>query len=242
MGNVFKNQHGRRRLGEARNTDACDDGASHPLGLTRRTFVRSAIAAGVLWGSAKASSGIAASVSAPRPLIMLDPGHGGHDPGAVGITGAFEKDVALRVAGELQRALEQNGRYRVLLTREQDVYVPLAQRTAHADALDAQLLVSIHADALTDRGVRGASVYSRSDHASDAQTDELAQRENGVDRGSDAPYGRYLPRSRAFSIALRSVKHGCEAITGECRSELIRQDSHAASSQPRGGFCRSSIP
>ncbi len=123
--------------------------------------------------------------SGPRPLpplVMLDPGHGGKDPGAIGYSGTYEKHVALATAQELKRQLEATGHYRVALTRGRDVFVPLDDRVAHAQSQGAALFVSMHADALSDHDVRGASVYTLSTTASDAQTAALAQRENSVDR------------------------------------------------------------
>jgi N-acetylmuramoyl-L-alanine amidase len=135
----------------------------------------------------------AVATTSARPLIILDPGHGGHDPGAIGVTGLYEKHVALDVARSLQQALQQTGRYRVMLTREDDVFVPLDQRRLHAQTNGADLFVSLHADALTDRAVRGASVYALSLKATDAQSDELARRENSADPAAAQEYKDYTP-------------------------------------------------
>jgi N-acetylmuramoyl-L-alanine amidase len=116
------------------------------------------------------------------PLVMLDPGHGGKDPGAIGVSGTYEKHVSLAAALELKRQLEADGRYRVALTRGRDAFVPLDDRVAKAQAQGAALFVSMHADALSDHSVRGASVYTLASTASDAQTAALAQRENSADR------------------------------------------------------------
>lgn len=116
------------------------------------------------------------------PLVMLDPGHGGKDPGAVGYSGTYEKHVALLTALELQRQLESGGHYRVELTRTQDVFIPLDGRVERAQRRGAALFVSMHADALSDHSVRGASVYTLAPTASDAQTAALAQKENSADR------------------------------------------------------------
>lgn len=118
----------------------------------------------------------------PLPLVMLDPGHGGKDPGAIGVSGTYEKFISLAAAHELQRQLEARGRYRVELTRTRDVFVPLDERVARAQGKGAALFVSMHADALRDPGVRGASVYTLANSASDAQTAALAVRENSADR------------------------------------------------------------
>ena len=123
------------------------------------------------------------SVPAPAlPLVMLDPGHGGKDPGAIGYSGTYEKHVALATAQELKRQLEATGRYRVAMTRSSDVFIPLDGRVAHAQGRGASLFVSMHADALSDHAVRGASVYTLATTASDAQTAALARRENSADR------------------------------------------------------------
>jgi N-acetylmuramoyl-L-alanine amidase len=116
------------------------------------------------------------------PLVMLDPGHGGKDPGAIGVSGTYEKHVSLATALELKRQLSTGGHYRVELTRASDVFVPLDDRVAHAQARGAALFVSMHADALSDHAVRGASVYTLATTASDAQTAALARRENSADR------------------------------------------------------------
>lgn len=118
----------------------------------------------------------------PRPLVVLDPGHGGKDPGAIGVSGTYEKHVALAAAAELRRQLEASGRVRAEMTRTRDVFIPLEERVGRAQRRGASLFVSLHADALADRGVRGASVYTLSATASDAQTEALARRENGADR------------------------------------------------------------
>ncbi len=116
------------------------------------------------------------------PLVILDPGHGGKDPGAVGASGSYEKHVAFAAAQELRRQLQAGGLCRVALTRERDVFIALEDRVAIAQAHGAALFVSMHADAVLDRSVRGASVYTLADTASDAQTAALARRENSADR------------------------------------------------------------
>ncbi len=136
-----------------------------------------------LAASSKAGKAQAAKPGkAPQRLVMLDPGHGGKDPGAIGVSGTYEKHISLAAAHELKRQLESNGRYRVELTRTRDVFVPLDERVARAQSKGAALFVSMHADALRDPGVRGASVYTLSNSASDAQTAALAARENSADR------------------------------------------------------------
>ncbi len=116
----------------------------------------------------------------PKPkLIALDPGHGGHDPGALGYRGTREKGVVFTVARDLARELQTGGRYRVMLTRTSDTFVPLRERVARAQEAKADLFLSIHADSHPDPDVRGASVYTLSEEASDREAAALAQRENG---------------------------------------------------------------
>lgn len=130
----------------------------------------------------KSTTHRSAATRAPLPLVMLDPGHGGKDPGAIGVSGTFEKNISLATALELKRQLEASGRYRVELTRARDVFIPLDGRVDRAQHKGAALFVSMHADALTDHSVRGASVYTLAQTASDAQTAALARRENSADR------------------------------------------------------------
>lgn len=118
----------------------------------------------------------------PRPrLVVIDPGHGGRDPGAQGVRGTWEKNVVMTVARELQRELLAGGRYRVMLTRSSDSYVALRERVARASAARADIFLSLHADSHPDSDVRGASVYTLSEDASDREAAALAARENRAD-------------------------------------------------------------
>jgi N-acetylmuramoyl-L-alanine amidase len=114
-------------------------------------------------------------------LIALDPGHGGRDPGALGVRGTQEKAVVMAIARHLQAELQAGGLYRVVLTRSGDSYVPLRDRVARAQAAKADLFLSLHADAHADSEVRGASVYTLSEEASDREAALLAARENRAD-------------------------------------------------------------
>lgn len=129
-----------------------------------------------------------------RRLIALDPGHGGRDPGAVSSSGVQEKAIVLTFARELRDALEASDRYRVAMTRNSDSNVGLWQRVAFARKTGADVLLSIHVDRVDDRRVHGASVYTLSEEASDAETAELARIENRSDivAGIEEPE-RYAP-------------------------------------------------
>jgi len=100
-----------------------------------------------------------------KPIIVIDPGHGGHDPGALGKKGLKEKDVTFKAAKELQKKLIATGRYRVMLTRDKDVYVKHDDRLRIARAGGADLFISLHADSTGSADTRGASVYTLADRA-----------------------------------------------------------------------------
>ena len=118
-----------------------------------------------------------------RPLVMLDPGHGGVDAGAVAPSGEMEKMIVLEFAQVLREKIEQGGKYRVAMTRSDDTFIPLAERVRISRAAGASLFVSIHADAITHNTaeVRGATVFTLSETASDAEAGRLADSENRAD-------------------------------------------------------------
>jgi N-acetylmuramoyl-L-alanine amidase len=118
-----------------------------------------------------------------RPVIVLDPGHGGIDPGTRAPSGELEKNLVLDFAIRLREKLEKTGKYRVAMTRSDDTFVPLAERVRLARLRQAQLFISIHCDALA-RGegeAEGATVYTLSAQASDAEAQRLADAENRAD-------------------------------------------------------------
>jgi N-acetylmuramoyl-L-alanine amidase len=129
------------------------------------------------------ANGPAAKSDDPRPLVVLDPGHGGIDTGTKGPGGEMEKDIVLNFAQRLRDRIEKAGKYRVLMTRADDTFVPLADRVHIARDAGASLFVSIHADSLPRRegDAQGASVYTLSDTASDSEAARLAEKENRAD-------------------------------------------------------------
>ncbi len=118
-----------------------------------------------------------------RPLIVIDAGHGGIDPGATGVSGVLEKDLVLKYALELQTQLEATGSYRVELTRETDIFIPLRDRYAIAEDGGADLFISLHANIHPKASIRGASVFTLSEKGadSDAEAAALAAKENAAD-------------------------------------------------------------
>ncbi|MEA1832410.1 N-acetylmuramoyl-L-alanine amidase [Methylobacterium durans] len=156
----------------------------------REAFRRAAVASDPAPQQRKAPA--PADASDLRPLIMIDAGHGGIDPGAIAATGVFEKDIVFGFAQALTKRLEAGGRYRVRMTRDRDVFVPLGERVRIARETKADLFVSIHADSISAAPqVRGATIYTGSEKATDAESARLADRENKADAaaGTDASEG-----------------------------------------------------
>lgn len=126
-------------------------------------------------------------------VIVIDPGHGGVDPGTIGISGVYEKHLTLAAARAIAARLRRGGRYRVVLTRKRDVFRRLRHRVRLARDAGAALFLSLHADATPDRKTRGASVYTLSENASDKEAAALAEKENkadviaGVDLSRESP-------------------------------------------------------
>lgn len=121
-----------------------------------------------------------------RRTIVVDAGHGGHDPGAIGATGVREKDVVLDAALNLRDALESQGAYRVALTRDADRFVPLEDRVRFARAQNADLFISIHADSSPNSDTTGASVYTLSEHGANRAQNIMGAQNWDLDLG-DAP-------------------------------------------------------
>jgi N-acetylmuramoyl-L-alanine amidase len=141
-----------------------------------------------------AKGGKSAALSLPKPkrkksrkakrVIVIDPGHGGIDPGAVSKTGLKEKDMVFAFSKTLRDKLKKTGRYQVIMTRSVDSYVPLKKRVDIGRKKNADLFISVHADSLTGRyakSVAGATVYTLSEEASDAEAKALAAKENRSD-------------------------------------------------------------
>ena len=119
--------------------------------------------------------------SKAKKIVVLDPGHGGKDPGAIGYSGVYEKNITLAMAKELKAILDREGRYTVYLTRTTDIFIPLRDRVKIARRYKADLFMSIHADSAVNRNAKGLSVYTLSETASDKEAEALAERENKAD-------------------------------------------------------------
>ncbi|MBE9605789.1 N-acetylmuramoyl-L-alanine amidase [Acetobacteraceae bacterium H6797] len=153
-------------------------------------------------GEDKTIAASGAPTGGPRslPLVVLDPGHGGKDPGTIGKTGTYEKRITLAAGLELKRQLEAGGRCRVAMTRGRDFFVPLDGRVDFARKRQAALFISLHADSAP--GARGASVYTLNDRASDALSAALARRENDADRKGGLNIPEASPEVQRILISL----------------------------------------
>jgi N-acetylmuramoyl-L-alanine amidase len=168
----------------------------------------------------------AANGGDPRPIVVLDPGHGGIDHGTRAASGETEKSLVLDFALLLRDRIEKTGRYRVVMTRTDDSFVPLAERVRIARTRNAALFISIHADALR-RGegeAQGATIYTVSDTASDAEAARLAENENRADviAGIDLSHEPDDVADILIDLAQRETKtfstHFAKTMVGELKS------------------------
>jgi N-acetylmuramoyl-L-alanine amidase len=163
-----------------------------------------------------------------RPVIVIDPGHGGDEKGATGPGGLFEKDVTLDVAQRLKTRLERAGNARVILTRDDDRAVSLSDRTAFANHEGAELFVSIHANAARKQDAHGAETYFLSYQATDAEAQAVAALENAQDAGGAAAPERPDLRMVLWDLAqaehLRESSALAETVQAELNSLLGLRD------------------
>jgi N-acetylmuramoyl-L-alanine amidase len=152
-------------------------------------------------------------VDASRPLVVIDAGHGGHDPGASGPGGDHEKALTLALALAVRDALIADGRVRVALTRADDRFLALEERSGIARRLHADLFLSIHADAVDGAGASGATVYTLSDKGSDALADAAAAHENRVDTINGVDLGGKDDAVSKFLVDLSQTRMRSESQT-----------------------------
>ncbi len=145
---------------------------------------------------------------------MLDPGHGGRDPGAIGISGTHEKDVTLDIARRMADALSAQPGVTVKLTRDEDVFLPLEDRVKIGRDAQADMFLSIHADSAPNMAARGLSVYTLSEKATDAFSKELAEHENEADLmgGMDLPPADKDVTAILFDLAARRTRNTAQHV------------------------------
>ncbi|MEQ9558115.1 MAG: N-acetylmuramoyl-L-alanine amidase [Rhodospirillales bacterium] len=160
--------------------------------------------------------------SAHRPLIIIDPGHGGVDPGAQSRHGIYEKHVVLALSREITRQLTASGRYRAEMTRDRDVFIRLRDRVAIARKKGADIFISVHADSIRNSKVSGPSVYTLSEKASDKEAAELAERENKADliAGMDLSHESADVANILIDLAQRESMNQSARFAGYLVSEL----------------------
>ncbi len=178
------------------------------------------------------------------PVIVLDPGHGGKDPGATSYSGKFEKDIVLDYARAVRERLQATGRYRVLLTRDSDALLPLRDRVALARSESAALFISIHADALADRTVSGMSVYTLSDKATDREAEALATKENKADiiTGADLSGATGSAASILIELAQRDTRATSRQFAVVLAGELRRDIAQVNNAVRSAGFAVLTAP
>lgn len=158
--------------------------------------------------------------------IAIDPGHGGMDPGTIGLSGIYEKNLTLMAAQQLKAKLEATGRYRAVLTRTRDASLGLRQRIEIARHAPADAFISLHADSVRDAGVRGLSVYTLSEKASDAEAGMLAESENksdliiGMDLGRETQEVRNILIDLAQRESMNLAARMATLLIGELRREV----------------------
>ena len=172
----------------------------------------------------------------PKPsqrTIVIDAGHGGVDPGTIGSKGQQEKNIVLATAKAIKEKLESTGNFRVLLTRDTDVYIPHRQRFEYARDAGADLFITIHADAHANKKIRGATVYTLSEKASDDETAALARRENksdliaGIDLGGESSDVANILVDLAMRETMNYSARFAGYLVPELRKEvLLRKNSH----------------
>ncbi|MDR3208743.1 MAG: N-acetylmuramoyl-L-alanine amidase [Rickettsiales bacterium] len=177
-----------------------------------------------------AETAVAKQGAARKPVIVIDPGHGGKDPGCIGSSGTQEKDIVLSVAKKLHDKLNNAG-YNVHLTRKNDAFLNLDTRSDIAEKKKADLFVSIHANSNPKKTVKGFSVYTLSQTASDAEAQKLAEAENAADkidvdgfRGFEPEIRIALSSLQQHAIAEESVVFARQIIQATQKSGISRVD------------------
>ncbi len=161
-----------------------------------------------------------------KPVIVIDPGHGGLDPGAV-MEGVYEKNVVLAVARNVRASLIATGRYDVAMTRSGDVFVSLDQRLKTSGKLRADLFISIHADSVGEtnlaQNIRGATVYTLSEQASDEQARLLAEKENAADLLAGLERGAGQEHDQVRNILVDLLKRETSNFSHDFRGTLVSE-------------------
>ena len=173
-----------------------------------------------------------------KRVVVIDPGHGGVDPGTTGVEGTYEKDVVLGLGKALREALVRTGRYDVVMTRDSDIFLSLRARVAVARRAKADLFVSLHADSAPNSSVRGSSVYTLSERGSDREADALARAENQSDiiAGVDLTNEPDIVTSILIDLAQRETKNNSVRFAQVLLPELRNSGRIVAQTHRFAGF------
>lgn len=161
-----------------------------------------------------------------KPIIVIDAGHGGKDPGCRGKNGTKEKDIVLSIAKKLAKKLKATGDYHVYLTRETDIFLNLGTRAGIGEKHKADLFISIHANANPSRKTQGYSIYTLSKTASDAEAEKLAEAENASDKIAVDNFEKYEPfvRMALGSLQQHIVAEASISFADELKKAHKKQD------------------
>ena len=173
-----------------------------------------------------------------KHVIMIDPGHGGVDPGTIGISGIYEKHVTLSMARELKKQFEKTGRFKAILTRDRDIFIRLRDRIQITRDKQAALFLSIHADTVKNRRIKGPAVYTLSEKASDKEAAELAEKENKADliAGVDLTHETPEVTNILIDLAQRESMNQSARFAGTLIKELRRETRVLRNTHRFAGF------
>ncbi|MCB8839857.1 N-acetylmuramoyl-L-alanine amidase [Aurantimonas sp. VKM B-3413] len=187
--------------------------------VTRRTGADAAKAAADAAAPAKGERPAVAQSRTRQLVIVVDPGHGGEDNGAVSPSGTFEKDINLAMARAIRESLSEFPGVKVVLTRDGDTFIPLDERSAIARKEHADLFISVHADSIRYNDLRGATVYTLSDRASDELSRQIAASENAADRFAGPEWQQSEPD--VFDILLDLTRRETVSFSEHFATSLV---------------------
>ena len=207
-----------------------DFAAGTGVGITKKTTT-----ARTATKTATATEKTTTSKPIAQHIIVIDAGHGGKDPGCIGKAGTKEKTVVLSVAKKLKSKLDAAG-YKTFLTRSNDTYLKLGDRAAFAERKHADLFISLHANANPSRDMRGFSVYTLSEKASDEEAQKLADSENAADKIDVDGFEQF---SKDIRVALSSLQqHAVAELSEEYANGCAKSLNRASIEQQRGPAVR----
>ncbi len=194
-------------------------------------FVAGASSAATASPAAATNKTTTQSAPAKKYIVVIDAGHGGKDPGCIGRGGTREKDVVLSVAKKLRAKLDANG-FKTYLTRNDDTYLKLAERASIAERRKADLFLSLHANANPSRAMKGFSIYTLSEKASDEEAQKLADAENAADKIDVSGFEQF---SKDIRIALSALQQHAVAEMSEEYANACSRAFRSAKIEPQPG-------